>query len=148
MPNASLDQTLGSVTLDAQALNTNNLSVDQTLQSVALTATGILGRVLTVKDYLGEAKLDAQIALGDKPAVITGPPRIYNLTGPVRDSGGAILCFVGPPWKTVEWRMVQGTGTLTPFTTFTDARGQASCRFDAGYHPKKTLVVVGVAYVP
>jgi hypothetical protein len=44
--------------------------------------------------------------------------------------------------------MVQGTGTLTPFTTFTDELGRASCRFDPGYHPVRTVVVVGVAYVP
>ena len=71
---------------------------------------------------------------------------LYNLTGKVRDSGGAILCFVGPPHKSVDWRLLQGHGTLTPFTTFTDALGRCSCRFDAAGFVER--VVVGAAYVP
>lgn len=75
-------------------------------------------------------------------------PRLYNLTGPARAFGGAILCFVGPPWKTVEWRMVQGNGTLTPFMGHTDQDGRAACRFDAGPVSTKGRVVVAVVYVP
>ena len=71
--------------------------------------------------------------------------KVYNLTGPVRQFSGAILCFVGPPWKSVEWRILQGHGTLTPYTTFTDALGRCSCRFDAAGIVER--VVVGVAYV-
>jgi hypothetical protein len=71
---------------------------------------------------------------------------VYNLTGKVRDMGGAILCFVGPPNKSLDWRILEGHGTLTPFTTYTDALGRGSCRYDAvGF---AEYVVVGVAYVP
>ena len=73
-------------------------------------------------------------------------PKIYNLTGPVRQFSGAILCFVGPPWKSVEWRLIEGHGTLTPYTSFTDAGGRCSCRFDASGIVERVLVAV--AYVP
>lgn len=71
---------------------------------------------------------------------------LYNLTGQIRQFGGAIICFVGPPERSVDWRIVEGTGTLTPFTTVTDAYGRASARFDAiGFMGR---VVIGVAFVP
>ena len=71
---------------------------------------------------------------------------IFNLTGPVRDTGGAILCFIGPPNKSVSWRLLQGFGTLRPFTDFTDELGRCSCRFDAG--GITGTVIIGAAYVP
>jgi len=73
-------------------------------------------------------------------------PVIRNLTGSVRQFGGAILCFQGPPNKSVDWRILEGHGTLTPFTTFTDALGRCSCRYEAAGFVEH--VVVGVAYVP
>lgn len=76
----------------------------------------------------------------------TPPARLYNLTGPIRGSGGAIICFVGPPHKAIDWRMVQGLGTLTPYTLFTNEHGQCSCRFDSSGIPGR--VIIGAAYVP
>lgn len=144
----SLTQTLPETALDASALGPRQLNVTLTLDATVASGAANLGRVTNAKNWLGEAKASASVTLGPPPAVPILPPRIYNLTGPVRDSGGAILCFIGPPWKTVEWRILEGTGTLTPFTTYTDELGRASCRFDAGYHGHRTRVVVGVAYVP
>ena len=71
---------------------------------------------------------------------------IINLTGKILEDGSAILCFQGPANRAVDWRILSGTGTLTPFTLFTDAYGRASCKFDAGGIPG--AVVVGVAHVP
>lgn len=71
---------------------------------------------------------------------------IYNLTGAIRDNGGAILCFVGPPHRSVEWRVLEGAAvSLFPFTTYTDETGRASCRLEAiGFGGS---VRIGVAYV-
>lgn len=71
---------------------------------------------------------------------------IYNVTGPVRQDGGAILCFVGPPHKSVVWTVLHGSGTITPVTTYTDARGRCSARFDAGAFVEN--VTIGVIWVP
>lgn len=143
--NAALTQTLANVAIDARVYGPNNVQFDQTLDPTVLASTSILGRVFAVSLPLGEAKLASQLSLGVAPEHPVVGARLYNLTGPVREFGGAILCFVGPPWKTVEWRMVQGEGTLTPFTTYTDELGRASCRLDVTV---KAHIVVGVAYVP
>lgn len=71
---------------------------------------------------------------------------IYNVTGQVRQTGGAILCFVGPPGKSVVWMLLHGSGTLTPFTTYTDDQSRCSARFDAGGFVE--TVTIGVAWVP
>lgn len=147
MPNLSLSETCG-VTLVATALNASRLELFQTLPSVSLTTTAMAGRVLVVKTRTGEARLTFTATLGTEPEHPVLKARLYNLTGPPRDSGGAIICFVGPPGKTVEWRMVQGEGTLTPFQTYTDELGRASCRLDVGYYAKKTVIVVGAAFIP
>ena len=72
---------------------------------------------------------------------------LHNLTGKVREGGGALLCFIGPPNRSVEWRILEGEerGELTPFTTYTDGLGRASARLEAGV---KGRIVVGVAWVP
>lgn len=143
-----LDLTLDGVTLQAQILKPRTLSLVQNLDAVVVDATAKVGRVANATIWLGEARTTSLVTLGEKPWPPIQLPALYNLTGLVRDSGGAILCFVGPPWKTVEWRMIQGEGTLTPYTTYTDALGRASCRFDCGYVPRKSRVIVGVAYIP
>jgi hypothetical protein len=72
-------------------------------------------------------------------------PQIFNITGQMLDNGGCILCFIGEPHKTIDWRLLEGHATLTPFTTFTDKLGRCSCRVDAqGF--VETLVI-GAAYV-
>jgi hypothetical protein len=123
-----------------------DLFFDQTLDSVELTTTVELGRVASAHLTTAEAQTTVLVELGDPPVLLVLPPRIYNLTGRVRQTSGAILCFVGPPRRSVEWRMLSGMGTLTPFTTYTDDLGRASCRFDAAGIVGP--VVVGVAYVP
>lgn len=149
MPVANVSVVLDDVSLTSLVQSKlMQLVLNQMTDPVALVSTATLGRVVNGSITLGEATLVATTTLGSRPDVIVLSPKLYNLTGPVRDSGGAILCFQGPPWKTVEWRMVQGTGTLTPFTSYTDELGRASCRFDPGYHGYHTTVVVGVAYVP
>ena len=94
-----------------------------------------------------QAVMHALVHGGELPPIVQRQgPRIYNVTGPVRASGGTILCFVGPPHKSVAWRILQGVGTLTPFTTFTDEQGRCSCRFDAAVITG--TVVIGAAWVP
>ena len=91
------------------------------------------------------------VTLDDAILVATGvttKPRaagLYNLTGKIHANGGAILCFVGPPFRTVEWKIVSGAGTVTPFTLYTDAQGRASARFEAAIPGP---VVVGVTWIP
>lgn len=148
MANASLTQTLDEVALTGVAWGPDNAALNVPLSPVTISAASIRGRIVATTAYLAGATLSSQATLGTRPDVVVLPARLYNLTGLVRDSGGAILCFQGPPWKSVEWRMVQGQGTLTPFTTYTDELGRASCRFDCGYVGTITRVVVGVAYVP
>jgi len=143
-----LDLTLDDVVLQSAILGPRTLKLIQTLDPTVVAATAKVGRVANATLWLGEARTTSLVTLGEKPWPPVQAPALYNLTGPVRDSGGAILCFVGPPWKTVEWRMIQGVGTLTPYTTYTDAFGRASCRFDCGYVPRKSRVIVGVAYIP
>jgi hypothetical protein len=71
---------------------------------------------------------------------------LYNMTGRVRENSGAIISFVGLANKAVEWRIVEGEGTLTPYTTYSDALGRCYCRYDpAGFIGR---VVIGAAYVP
>jgi len=143
-----LDLTLDDVVLQSAILGPRTLKLTQTLDPSVVAATAKVGRVANATLWLGEATTKSLVTLGDRIYPPVQAPGLYNLTGPVRDGGGAILCFVGPPWKTVEWRLLQGEGTLTPYTTYTDALGRASCRFDCGYVPRKTRVVVAVAYVP
>lgn len=144
----AMDFPLDGMLVSANAADDCRLHLTQTLAPMSLFMTSMPGRVFAFDLNLEEAKPTAQITLGDEPEHPVLPAQLFNLTGPVRESGGAILCFVGPPWKTVEWRMVQGTGTLTPYTTYTDEYGRASCRLDVGYYNRKTTIVVGVAYVP
>lgn len=74
------------------------------------------------------------------------PPKLYNLTGKIRDNGGAILCFMGPPHKSVQWHILEGLGHLTPFTSYTDKLGRCSARFDAMGVTGR--VMIGVVWVP
>ena len=140
------DAACEDVALTAMVAGTRQLSFTQTTDPATMSSTAILGRVLRATNFTAEAKLVSHVTLGEAPF----PPRektaIYNLTGVVRQTGGAILCFIGPPWKTVQWRMVKGHGTLTPFTTFTDELGRCSCRYDAGGIVES--VIIGAAYVP
>ncbi len=71
---------------------------------------------------------------------------LYNLTGRVLDNGGAIIVFVGPANRTIDWRLLEGNGTLTPITTFTDALGRCSARYDAAGFTE--TVLIGAAFVP
>jgi hypothetical protein len=143
-----LDEELGAVTLSSTVSGPNRANLALTLAPVSVASQAVPGRVLRTSLGTEEAHLRSQATLGERPEHPVLPPTLHNLTGPVRSSGGAILCFVGPPWKTVEWRMIQGVGTLTPFTTYTDELGRASCRFDCGPVSTRTKVVIGVAYVP
>lgn len=120
-------------------------SLVQTLDPVTLEADGSTGLVANFHRQLGKAVLTSDVTLGERDYSLVNPG-LYNLTGQVRDSGGAILCFVGPPNRSLDWRLLEGVGTLTPFTTYTDATGRASCRFDAAGITGH--VVIGVAYVP
>lgn len=73
-------------------------------------------------------------------------PMIQNLGGTLRQGGSTILCFLGPADRAVEWQVLQGLGTLTPFTKMTDAYGRASCKFQAGMLVE--MVKIGVTFVP
>ena len=146
MADIELLQTLDDATLVAVAVRNRHLSLVQTLASVSLVGTMQAGRAVAVAFATGEAKLVATITLGDRPTPIILSPRIYNLTGQIRSNGGAILCFVGPAHRSIDWRLLQGHGTLTPYTTFTNELGQCSCRYDAGGFAEH--VIVGAAYVP
>jgi len=145
--NVALDQTCAA-TLSGMLVKDRALHFDQTCAPVGLTFTAGLGRVFKFDSSTAEARLTSWVEVGDPPLRPPRKPGLYNLTGRVLDSGGAILSFIGPPWRSVEWRIISGTGTLTPFTAYTDALGRSSCRFDAGWHGHKVVVVVGVAYVP
>jgi hypothetical protein len=144
----SLDVVLDSIGLVVTVAGEADLSFDQIADPVTLEFVTQKGRVMQVESGTAEAKLVATVELGEPPEhpEFLARPKIYNLTGQVRDSGGAILCFVGPPWKTIEWRVLEGHGTVTPFTTFTDKLGRCSCRYDAAGFVEH--VVIGAVYVP
>lgn len=74
------------------------------------------------------------------------PARLYNLTGRITNFGGAIICFIGPPHKSLEWRLLDGNGTITPFTTFTDALGRSACRYDP--EGLSGHAVIAAAFIP
>lgn len=148
MADAILNQTLDDATLFAAIFSTSRSAVvNQTLADVQLQAMAFQTNRASVVQSTADAQLSAFAISGqgdpDRPIQI---PRIYNLTGRVRDSGGAILCFIGPPFRTVDWRMEQGHGTLTPYAKSTDALGRCSCRFDAVGFVER--VIIGAAYVP
>jgi general stress protein CsbA len=166
MADVDLDLTLQNVTLDAAAeMDLSGLfqiledvSLDATiykeytgtevvvtLDDVTIDATFYKELQLVLVRPLARVTVTSEVVLGVAPPL---PPssRIYNLTGEIRDNGGAILCFVGLPDRSVEWRIVEGLGTITPFTTYTDTLGRSSARFDAAGFSGR--VVVGVAYVP
>lgn len=146
-----LDEELPGVTLESRAFGPGQaavLTLVQTTAPATAVSTSSLGRVARVTAYTAEARLTSAAQLGPRPDYPVLKPALYNLTGPPRSFGGAILCFVGPPFRTIEWRMVQGFGTLTPFTTHTDELGRATCRFDCGSVASRHRVIVGVAYVP
>lgn len=153
MPELELTQTLDDATLFASIFGISRSAVvDQTLDNVGLTAVAFQTNQARVDQHTAEVRLSAHL-VADLPPGTPGAPgtpfieeRIYNLTGTVTDRGGAILVFTGPIFKSVEWRLISGHGTLTPFTTFTDEKGQCSCRFDAAGFVEQ--VIVGVAFVP
>ena len=146
MADLDLTQTFDDVILDARIVGDRYVSLIQTFAPVTLVATMQAGRAVAFASATAEAKLVATITLGDRPSPIILSPRIYNLTGQIRQTSGAILCFVGPAHRSIDWRLLQGHGTLTPFASFTDELGRCSCRYDAGGFVER--VVVGAAYVP
>jgi hypothetical protein len=168
MPDASLDLTLPNVSLSATAdLDLSGLFLYEILGDVSLDAeifkeSSGADVILTLEDvtvdavFFKELQLIllrplARVIVTSAAVLGVAPPRpptsrIYNLTGEIRDNGGAILCFTGLPNRSVEWRIVEGLGTITPFTTYTDALGRSSARFDASGFAGR--VVIGVAYVP
>jgi hypothetical protein len=143
----ALTATLDNITFVAQAVGWRYVAFNQTCDPVGLVMTSIRGHAVKFEAATASAKMTAHVGLGTPPPpVYTYIPRIYNVTGQVRQTSGAILCFVGPPNKSVDWRILQGDGTLTPFSTFTDAQGRCSCRFDSAGAVGR--VVIGAAYVP
>jgi hypothetical protein len=143
----ALTATLDDITFVATAVGWRYVAFNQTCDPVGLVMTSIRGHAVKFEAATAQAYLTAHVALGvPPPAAYTYTPRIYNVTGPVRQTSGAILCFIGPPNKSVDWRILQGDGTLTPFTTFTDAEGRCSCRFDSAGAVER--VIIGAAYVP
>lgn len=143
---AVLNQILPDVTVASFMEHATTANLVQTLDDVTVVSTAFRPITATLSWMIGLPTLVAIAELGDEPTLPAGGPRIYNLTGQVRDSGGAILCFVGPPNRTIDWRLLEGHGTLTPFTTFTDKLGRCSCRYDAAGFVER--VVIGAAYVP
>lgn len=145
---AALDLTLAPATVQSVVWGTEYPAVlDVVLEDASLVAR--VFHTLSARMTLSPtaATLVARLHGGVvPPSPLPHGPRIYNVTGPVRASGGTILCFIGPPLKSISWRLVQGVGTLTPFTTFTDAQGRCSCRFDAAGLTGR--VVIGAAWVP
>lgn len=144
--NLALDMACESVSLSTTAAGDRQLALTQTCDPTTVSSTASLGRAIRATNATAEAKLVSHVTLGEAPFPPRELPKLYNLTGAVRQTGGAIICFVGPPWKTIQWRMVKGHGTLTPYTTFTDALGRCSCRYDAGGLVES--VIIGAAYVP
>jgi len=143
----ALPATLDGITFVAQAVGWRYVAFNQTCDPVGLVMTSIRGHAVKFEAATAQAHMTAHVGLGEPPpAVETNIPRIYNVTGQVRQTGGAILCFVGPPNKSIDWRILQGDGTLTPYTSFTDAEGRCSCRFDSAGRVER--VVIGAAYVP
>ena len=126
-------------------IEASGLELDQTLDDT--TIAGVFYREIqfTTIRPLDRVTVAAQLTLGTAPP-LPAISRIHNLTGKVHDNGGAILCFTGWPNRTVKWSILEGLGTLTPFTTYTDTLGRASARFDAAGVTGR--VVVAVAYVP
>lgn len=147
---ASLDGTTADATLQALAWGTENAAVlDLIVEDAGLAARVVPIRTAQMRLTTGAAILTSTAHRGTAPVLppqLTGGAQIYNVTGPVHATGGTILCFIGPPDRSVEWRLLQGQGTLTPFTTFTDAQGRCSCRFDAAGITGR--VVIGAAWVP
>jgi len=145
---ASVSLTLDPATLHSIAWGTEyGAIVDVVLDDATLFAR--IFQTTSARMNLGtnNATLTAHLHGGEVPLLAPRQgPRIYNVTGPVRATGGTILCFIGPPNKSIDWRILQGHGTLTPFTTFTDEQGRCSCRFDAAGITGK--VVIGAAWVP
>ena len=125
-----------------------NAVFNQVCDSVQLTLTANQPKGWVFHSLqTADARLRFTVTLGEVPSKVHyGEPKLYNLTGPVHALGGAILCFVGPPNKSVDWRLISGDAILTPYTTATDPLGRASCRLDAVGITGR--VIVGVAYVP
>lgn len=58
--------------------------------------------------------------------------RVVSITGKVRAGGSAILAFLGPPDRSVEWGLSEGGGLLLPITDYTDQYGRAMAKYDTG----------------
>jgi hypothetical protein len=144
MPNASLDQTCDGVIFDAVIAKDRSAFFDQVAATAILTASVELGRVARYVSATAEAQLTATVTLGEptppEELLETLPARLYNLTGRVRSSGGCVVVFKGPANRTVAWSLASGYGTLTAYTTRTNAVGQAIARYDAGGIPGRVVI--------
>lgn len=106
---------------------------------VTLPFVSVEGRVGVCNTLVGRVKL----ALGmQSRGRIRSKAAIYALTGAVRANGCTIFCFVGPPDRSVEWRVLAGSGWLYPYQDYTDEWGRASCKYEAdGFSGMLTIEV-------
>lgn len=69
--------------------------------------------------------------------------QVFVMTGDVRQFGSAIICFLGPPYRVIEWSIVEGAGMLVPYTPdVTDQWGRGFCLYHAGNYQGKVRVQV------
>lgn len=106
---------------------------------VTLPSLSVSGRVGEANTLVGRLVLP----LGFRPnGRVRWNAAIYVLTGPARANGCTVFCFVGPPDRVVEWRVLSGSGLLTPYQEYTDTWGRASCKYEAnGYSGQLTIEV-------
>jgi hypothetical protein len=90
-----------------------------------LTAT------IRVKKAIG-ARFAVHLPRLQAATTVRNKARIASLTGEVRAGGSALLAFLGPPDRSIEWSIVEGGGQLLPITDYTDQYGRASCMYDTG----------------
>lgn len=75
-----------------------------------------------------------------------GPPSLTLYTGQPRANGGTLVVFRGIPYRSLEWEIVSGSGTLLPLSNATDFSGFAYCRYNPGAFVG--VVEIGAIYVP
>lgn len=103
-----------------------------TLKRLSVTATGQIV-------HTGNNQAAINCSLKRIRAVLNGyvvfnnrPASIQKLNNTLRSGSDGFLIFQGPANKVVQWAILSGGGTISPFQSFTDANGYAQAKYTPG----------------
>lgn len=114
-----------------------------TLQSIAISAHGHSG---VDKSGTAAITLPKLTVVGVCKDLSDVPNEISVVTGLITSLGSGIFQFKGRTNVGVSWAITVGTGAIAAYSDYTDERGQAFAKYDAGGYAGP--LTISVSYVP